>query len=72
LKVFLSARSIQPGVAEWSTERPWISARLKEEIVTQARGVAQGEEIQAQQDPQVQAAIRAMGEKSLLAGASQR
>lgn len=71
LKVFLSARSIQPGVAEWSTERPWISARLKEEIVTQARGVAQGEEIQAQQDPQVQAAIRAMGEKSLVAGASQ-
>ncbi len=72
LKVFLAARSIQPGVAEWSAEQPWISVRLKEEIVTQARGVAQGEEIQAQQDPQVQAAIKAMGEKSLLAGVSQR
>ncbi len=72
LKVFLSARSIQPGVAEWSSERPWVSTRLKEEIVTQARGVAEGEEIQARHDPQVQAAIRAMNENSLLAGAPSR
>jgi carboxyl-terminal processing protease len=67
LKVFLSSRSIEPGLGEWSTERGWISNRLKEEIVTQAHGVAAGEEIQAQYDPQVQAALRAMNDKNLLA-----
>ena len=67
IKVFLAARRIQPSVAEWSTERPWISARLMEEIVTQARGVAQGDELQAQRDPQVQAALKAMQEGRLLA-----
>lgn len=67
LKVFLSTRSIQPGLGEWSSERIWVSNRLKEELVTQARGVAQGDEIQAQQDPQVQAALKALRDKSLLA-----
>ena len=60
LKVFLSTRSIQPGIGEWSSERGWVSQRLKEEIVTQARGVAAGEEVQARHDPQVQAALRAV------------
>lgn len=67
LKVFLSTRSIQPGIAEWSAERPWVTTRLKEEIITQAEGVAKGEEIQAQHDPQVQAALRALRDGSLLA-----
>ena len=64
LKVFLAGRSIQPSLGEWSTERLWISTRLDEEIVTQARGVAKGEEIQAKHDPQVQAALQSMREKS--------
>ncbi len=67
LKVFLAARSIQPSLGEWSSERPWISTRLKEEIVTQARGVEQGEEIQAKHDPQIQAALAAIRDKSVLA-----
>ena len=67
LKVFLSTRSIQPSVAEWSRERPWVSSRLKEEIITQARGVAKGEEVQAQRDPQIQAAINALHDTGLLA-----
>jgi carboxyl-terminal processing protease len=64
LKVFLSTRSIQPSVGEWSAERPWITSRLKEEIITQSRGVAKGEEIQAQRDPQIQAALRAVVDAS--------
>jgi carboxyl-terminal processing protease len=64
LKVFLSTRSIQPSVGEWSSERPWISNRLKEEIVTQAKGVEQGEEIQAKHDPQIQAALTAIRDKA--------
>ena len=67
LKVFLAARSIQPGLGEWSSERPWITTRLKEEIVTQARGVEKGEELQAKHDPQIQAALAAMRDKSVLA-----
>ncbi|HEY7305580.1 MAG TPA: S41 family peptidase [Bryobacteraceae bacterium] len=59
-KVFLSARRIQPSIGEWSNERTWIRNRLKEEIVTQGRGVAKGDEIEAENDPQVQAALKAM------------
>lgn len=65
--VFAAARQIQPGVSEWSAERDWISYRLEEEIVTQARGVEQGDQIQVRNDPQVQAAIKALHSKSLLA-----
>jgi carboxyl-terminal processing protease len=60
LKVYLSAHKIQPSLAEWSQEKRWISRRLLEEIVTQARGVAQGDEIAARHDAQIQAALRAI------------
>ena len=53
-KVFLSMRNIQPGVADWARERVWITSRLKQEIVTQALGVAAGDEIEMRRDPQVQ------------------
>jgi carboxyl-terminal processing protease len=60
LKVFLSQRRIQPSVAEWSQERPWIANRLLEEILTQAHGVAAGDEVAARRDPQVQAALESL------------
>jgi carboxyl-terminal processing protease len=66
-KVFLSARDIQPSIAEWSAQRGWISNRLMEEIATQAWGVAKGDEIHAQHDPQVQAAVKAVQDGGLLA-----
>jgi len=59
-RVFLSQRSIQPNVGEWSSERGWISNRLKAQILTQAKGVDKGEEVEAQLDPQVRAAIGAI------------
>ncbi|MGA8028621.1 MAG: S41 family peptidase [Bryobacteraceae bacterium] len=71
-KVFLSSRQIQPSVAEWSDERPWIGNRLKQEIITQARGVDKGDEIQAQQDPQIQAALKAMQDDTLLLRAAEQ
>ena len=67
-KLFLSSRQIQPSVGEWATERSWVSYHLKEEIVTQARGVDKGDEIEAQHDAQIQAAIKAMRDNTLLAG----
>lgn len=67
LKVYLATREIQPTIAEWSADQQWISSQLKEEIITQARGVAAGDEVHAQSDPQVQAAMRALQQNSLLA-----
>ncbi len=66
-KVFLSARRIQPGVGEWMNERSWITNRLREEIITQGQGVAEGDQVQAENDPQVQAALKAMQNSTLLA-----
>lgn len=66
-KVFLAARRIQPNIAEWTNERPWLSNHLKQEIFTQARGVDKGDEIQAQFDPQIQAALKALHAGALLA-----
>jgi carboxyl-terminal processing protease len=67
-KVFLSARRIQPSVAEWTRERSWVTTRLKEDILTQAQGVDKGDEVAAQHDPQIQAAFRAMQDAAMLAG----
>jgi carboxyl-terminal processing protease len=59
-KVFLAERNIEPSAADWSRDRPWITSRLKQEIVTQARGVAAGDELEMRRDPQVQAALQAL------------
>jgi carboxyl-terminal processing protease len=66
-KVYLAARTIQPSVGEWSSDRKWITSRLTEEIVTQGLGVSKGDEIQMQRDVQVQAALKAMQDGFLLA-----
>jgi carboxyl-terminal processing protease len=60
LRVDLSVKRIQPNLAEWTAERRWLSNRLKEEIVTQARGVDKGDEIHAQRDPQIREALDAL------------
>ncbi|MGA7411941.1 MAG: S41 family peptidase, partial [Bryobacteraceae bacterium] len=59
-RVFLSQRNIQPNLGEWSSERAWVSNQLKADIVTQAKGVEEGDEIAAQQDAQIREAIRAV------------
>jgi carboxyl-terminal processing protease len=56
-QVFSSERNIQPSVGEWVRERAWVQSRLKQEIFNQALGVAKGDEVEAQRDPVVQAAI---------------
>jgi carboxyl-terminal processing protease len=56
-QVYLSERRIQPGVAEWTGEREFVSNRLKTEIFNQAFGVAKGDEVEAQRDPQIQKAL---------------
>jgi len=61
LQVYLSERNIRPGVAEWLAEAGWIRRRLKQEIFNQALGVARGDEVEAQADPQVLKALEVLG-----------
>ncbi len=65
-KVYLSGRSIQPALAEWSSNRIWVSNRLTEAIVTHAKGVAKGDEIEAQRDVTVQAGLKALEDNAVL------
>ena len=43
--------------ANGARERAWLQSRLKQEIFNQALGVAKGDEVEAQRDPAVRAAI---------------
>ena len=65
-KVYLAERQIQPSVAEWSGDRIWISNRLAEAIVTLAKGVAKGDEVQAHSDIEIQAALHAIEDNTIL------
>ncbi|MGD1093133.1 MAG: S41 family peptidase [Bryobacteraceae bacterium] len=58
LQVFLSERNIRPGVSDWSSHRPWIQSRLRQEILTLAYGVSKGDEVGMQRDPVVQRAVK--------------
>ncbi|MDP9172105.1 MAG: S41 family peptidase [Acidobacteriota bacterium] len=60
-QVYAGEREIQPGVGEWIVERPWVQSRLKQEIFNQALGVAKGDEVDAQRDPLIRAAIEKLG-----------
>jgi carboxyl-terminal processing protease len=56
-QVYLSQRDIRPSVGEWSREREWIRNHLKAEIFNQTLGVAKGDEVEAQRDPVILAAL---------------
>jgi len=57
-RVYLADRRIEPSLAEWSSEQDFIRNRLKTEIFNQTLGVAKGDEIEAQRDPQIQRAVQ--------------
>ena len=59
-KAWLSEHKIQPALREWSQDTTWIELRLRQEIVNQAIGVEKGDEIEAERDPAILEAIRAM------------
>jgi len=58
---FLLSRNVAPGAGEWSQVRNWIANRLKTEILNQAFGVVKGDEVEAQQDATILAALGALG-----------
>ena len=59
-QIWLSERQIQPSLHEWISDRPYIQSRLKTEIYNLALGVAKGDEVEAQSDPQIQKALEAV------------
>jgi carboxyl-terminal processing protease len=67
-RVYLAGRGAEPSIAEWSSMRDWLTSHLAEAIVTLARGVARGDEIAAQRDPEIQAGLKAMEENTILSG----
>jgi carboxyl-terminal processing protease len=60
LKVYLSARQIQPGIAEWLRDSDLIQSKLKQEIVNLKFGVERGDQIEMQRDPVVQRAVQSL------------
>jgi carboxyl-terminal processing protease len=58
LKVYLSQRDIQPGIADWLRDRDLIQSRLQQEIVNLKFGVERGDQIEMQRDPVVLRAIQ--------------
>ena len=58
---FLLTRNVAPGNGEWSQVRSWIANRVKTEILNQAFGVQKGDEVEAQRDAAILAALRALG-----------
>jgi len=56
--VYLAEHAIQPSLAEWSSNLDFIRNRLKTEIFNQTLGVAKGDEVEAQRDPQIQRAVQ--------------
>ena len=62
-QVYAGQRDIQPSVGEWTRERGWLQSRIKQEIFNQALGVAKGDEVEAQRDPAVRAAIERLGSR---------
>lgn len=60
LRAWLSERQIQPNVREWIANRDFLAWRLKTDLYNMALGVAKGDEIEVQHDPQVQTALEAV------------
>ena len=56
-QLWLGERQIQPSLREWLESRAFIESRLKEDIYNLALGVAKGDEVQAQRDPEVRQAL---------------
>jgi carboxyl-terminal processing protease len=71
-KVYLAGRQIQPSISEWSAASIWIGNHLHGAIVTLAQGVAKGDEVDAQSDPDIQAALKAMQDNSVLSSMGAR
>jgi carboxyl-terminal processing protease len=59
-RAFLSQNRVQPSIGEWFASADWIGFRLRQEIVNQAVGVEAGDEIEAEREPMIQTAVRAI------------
>jgi carboxyl-terminal processing protease len=56
-KLWLSQRNIRPSISEWTAQRTYLAARLKQEILNLSLGVAAGDEVEMRRDPVVRRAL---------------
>ena len=59
-QTWLADRRIQPSLHDWISHHDLIALRLKAEVYNQTLGVAKGDEVDAQADPQIQKALEAV------------
>jgi carboxyl-terminal processing protease len=59
-RAYLSANGVQPAIGEWFASAEWVRYRLRQEIVNQALGVEKGDEVEAEREPFIQAALGAV------------
>jgi carboxyl-terminal processing protease len=58
---WLTNRRITPSISQWTRDRAYVTRRLQQEILNQARGVAAGDEIEVRNDPVVRRALTRIG-----------
>lgn len=59
-QLWLSAKNVQPRLAEWSLDRDWMMNRIEQEVMNLTLGVEKGDEVEARRDPQVKRALEAI------------
>jgi carboxyl-terminal processing protease len=60
-EAYVSARGIQPSMAEWSTQGDFLRVRIKSEILSLAFGVERGDQVELLSDPPVLKALEILG-----------
>ncbi len=60
-QAWLTVRSIQPPISDWSAEREWIRSRLQQEIFNQTLGVSRGDQVEILRDRQVARSLEVLG-----------
>jgi carboxyl-terminal processing protease len=57
---YAAERRIRPGVADWATNRDFVTHRVKAEIFNQALGVEKGDAVDIRYQPEVQQALEVL------------
>lgn len=70
-EMFLREAGFRAPADEWEKVRPWIRWRIQSEVLTLVYGIEAGEQVEAGNDPQVQAAVAAMNQARQLVTAQQ-
>ncbi len=65
-EMFLLEAGFRAPEDEWEKVRPWVRWRIQSEVLTLVYGIEAGEQVEAANDPQAQAAVAAMNQAQRL------